>query len=63
MINLCKCNNCDSILIDKNPQINAKEYDEKSDDVIKASEMIQLDDDGYYWACPVCMTDEFLDDL
>jgi hypothetical protein len=24
--NLCKCNNCDSILIDQNSQIGAKEY-------------------------------------
>ena len=24
--NLCKCNMCDSILIDQNPQIGAKEY-------------------------------------
>lgn len=24
---LCKCNNCDSILIDKNPQVNSIKFD------------------------------------
>lgn len=55
---LCKCNNCDSILIDQNPQIGAKELDTKDYPTIK--QMMWKDD---HWVCCVCKTDEFLIDL
>jgi len=64
--NLCKCNNCDSILIDQNPQINAKEYYLKGTElemqyipsIIEKGNVV----DGAFWACPICMTDGYLDD-
>ena len=56
-INLCKCNLCDSILIDTNSQINAKEY---TDTTKTDGELIILED---MKACPKCKTDEYLIDL
>ncbi len=70
--NLCKCNNCDSILIDQNPQIGAKEHlvyqgenysvDSENKEV---SEMQYLEDPNgeYFWGCPFCETDNYLTDL
>ena len=58
---LCKCNNCDSILIDMNPQIDATEKEVPKD----AKYMDYLwDKEGemYYWACPECETDDYLTD-
>lgn len=66
MVNLCKCNHCDSILIDENPQIGAEEYDLKdypqAKEMQRVSEVIN-DPETEYWACPVCLTDGFLDDM
>lgn len=58
---LCKCNNCESILIDENPQIGAKELEVPGN----AKEMIQVQEDGgtFFWACPECKTDEYLMDI
>ena len=54
---ICKCNNCDNLLIDTNPQVGAKQYDVTS---LKLDELISIDD---MRACPNCETDEFLTDL
>lgn len=63
--NLCKCNYCDSILIDENPQVGAPLYDLK--DYPQALEMQRVsavinDPETEYWACPNCLTDSFLTD-
>lgn len=66
MVNICKCNNCESYLIDQNPKQNAPEY-------VKSDEEIEMqyfgggvkDKDGNsdgYWGCPICLTDEYLTD-
>jgi hypothetical protein len=56
---LCQCNHCYVILIDENPQINAPEYDLTGEEL----EMLREDDgDGSYWVCPVCLTDDYLQD-
>lgn len=58
---LCKCNNCERILIDKNPQTNAKKYDIKG---IKLHSMKYINDyENSFWACPHCLTDDYLIDL
>jgi hypothetical protein len=58
---LCKCNNCERILIDENPQTNAKKYDTKG---IKVHSMEYINDyDNSFWACPHCLTDAYLTDL
>jgi len=57
--NLCKCNMCDSVLIDMNPQINAKEHPLTGSEL----EMVLTDDDDPKWVCPLCMTDDYLVDL
>ena len=60
--NLCKCNNCGTILIDQNPQIGAKEYELTGNE----EEMQYMKDEEtgeYFWACPICETDDYLTDL
>jgi hypothetical protein len=60
-IELCKCNNCERILIDENPQTNAKKYDIKG---IKVHSMEYINDyENSFWACPHCQTDAYLTDL
>ncbi len=67
--NLCKCNKCDAVLIDQNPQIGAAEYDLEeggyATGVGEVDEMQYLKDNGgdMFWACPNCETDEYLIDL
>lgn len=76
---LCKCNNCDYILIDKNPQTDAIKLEVPDD----AKEMVMLGsplgnivteeqamsiareqkiEPDLFWACPECLTDEYLTD-
>lgn len=60
--NLCKCNKCGSILIDQNPQINAKEHTLQGKEI----DMQYKDDNdgsGGFWVCPICDSDAFLIDL
>lgn len=57
---LCKCNNCGTILIDENPQVNAPKFEltgneESMEQVTEADEV--------FMACPKCKTDAFLIDL
>lgn len=63
--NLCTCNNCNTIFIDQNPQIGAKEY------LIDSSKVAELQylqglithkDTEYFWGCPICETDGYLQD-
>ncbi len=57
---LCKCLNCDIVLIDENPQTNAPELPTPID----AQPMTQLNDDGgFFWVCPMCLTDGNIIDL
>jgi hypothetical protein len=62
--NLCKCNNCDSILIDENPQIDAIEYDLSKLPKIKPLIMdyLEIEGEGIYPVCPKCKTDDYLSD-
>jgi hypothetical protein len=61
---LCKCNNCDSILIDENPQFNATEFELQGHE--KHMLYINVGPKNcpeYIWACPECETDEYLTDI
>jgi hypothetical protein len=63
--NLCKCNNCDSILIDQNPQVNAKEFYLKGTELemqYNPGLIMEDEDDERFWVCPICMTDGYLND-
>lgn len=66
-VNLCKCNNCDTILLDQNPQIDAERYEVNGNfsETFGTVEEMQYDDSGEngYWICPICETDEYLRDL
>lgn len=58
--NLCKCNKCDIVLIDQNPQNNAPEFEIPG----QAQGMQFIDNkDGVFWACPVCEDDGSLIDI
>lgn len=57
-VNLCMCNNCGSVLIDTNPQINAIDYSVL--DNYNLEELEQIMDAK---ACPYCKTDAYLKDL
>ena len=63
--NLCKCNKCGNILIDQNPQIDAKEYPltGKELEMKWTGGLVEFQDDDPHWVCPVCMTDDYLIDL
>ena len=58
--NLCKCNNCDSVLIDDNPQTNAILHTLKGDEMT----MVEvIDENGVGFVCPICLVDDYLIDL
>lgn len=60
---LCKCNMCDSILFDENPNVNSIPIDVSTIEK-PINHMVQLlDDSEFYWACPNCSTDSYLMDL
>ncbi len=52
MENLCKCNNCDNLFIDTNPQANAKLFH------VAYLGLNQLENHK----CPICNTDAYLQD-
>jgi hypothetical protein len=60
-VNLCACNRCGTILIDKNPQSEAKTYNIEN---ISPVELKYVRDGDYgAWVCPACKTDGYLKDL
>jgi hypothetical protein len=59
MVYLCKCNMCDNILIDTNPQTDAKMYPYRN---VPSTESM-TDEEGGLIGCPVCKTDAYLTDL
>ena len=66
-VNVCKCNNCDTLLIDENPQIDGQKYDLTNDlhKMVLREDIDEVDrtESHYYWACPNCLTDGFLTDI
>lgn len=59
MVYLCKCNMCDNILIDTNPQADAKQYPYRN---VPSTESM-TDEEGGLIGCPFCKTDAYLTDL
>lgn len=63
MENLCKCNNCNSIMYDENPQVGATKFDPKTIDV-EILPMELLNEEGEsFWGCGNCKTDAYLMDF
>lgn len=60
---LCKCNNCDEIWEDLNPSGNSFEVDPDELDEIPLPLELFEDDDGEFWGCPLCGTDDYLADI
>ena len=63
--NLCKCTNCDTIMIDQNSQVDATlhELTGKEVEMQYMQGLIEHGGTHYYWVCPICETDEYLIDL
>lgn len=60
---LCKCNMCDSILFDENPNVNSIPIDATTIEK-PINHMIQFQEGNeFYWVCPNCNTDSYLMDL
>lgn len=59
VIKLCKCNNCDAVLIDKNPQVDTKEYTLSGNELSMVN-CVLGGDLIPFWGCPNCLTDEYL---
>lgn len=61
---LCKCINCETIMVDKNPS-DQPEFEIPEN----AKEMVQCNDEdtprkyGFFWGCPVCKTDGYFIDV
>lgn len=58
---ICRCNNCDNILIDENPKIDAKEAELTGSELYM--EKFSDEDHDSFWGCPVCETDAYLIDI
>lgn len=57
---LCKCNNCDTVMIDQNPKSDTPEFEIPDN----ATDMQFIDAaSGGFWACPVCEDDGYLMDI
>lgn len=58
---LCKCNNCNNVMIDENPKKDAKQIEVPP----HVQNMIfwHPEKEEAFWACPTCLTDEYLKDL
>jgi len=74
-VNLCQCNNCGNIFIDQNSQIGAKQYrvdttkvsdlqyiSEENDMTDPLKKKSEIDSNEYFWGCPICETDGYLND-
>ena len=59
---LCKCNKCNSTLIDENPQVGAKKHELKGLELNMVKSTLGSDLVPF-WACPNCLTDEYLTDI
>ena len=60
-VELCICNNCDTVLIDENPQVGAKKHKLKGGE--QSMEQLEASEGEFIWVCPKCGTDGFLTDL
>ena len=62
-VNLCMCNNCGSVLIDTNPQVNAQMIEVNAKEYDTLITGIDKKDGETAKICPNCETDSYLIDL
>jgi hypothetical protein len=72
-INLCRCNNCDTVLIDTNPQFDAPKFEADSKTIMGLQSLITIEDTElerfqkaekqFMQGCPKCLTDDYLSDI
>lgn len=59
LVHLCFCCNCNTLMLDKNPQTNAPLFPTED----RFVEMQYMTDEyGGFWGCPICNTDAYLMD-
>lgn len=63
---LCKCNNCETVMIDENAQVGAVLHELNGTEV-KMKQITEpttkADGQTYFCGCPICLTDDYLTDL
>lgn len=64
---VCRCYQCMALLIDENPTDNAKKVElEEGEKYLRMIRQADKNDNGeilqWFWACPNCLSDEFLID-
>ena len=59
---ICRCNNCDAILYDENPQVDAVEVNIETLNCIVYPMELLNDGSESFWGCGECQTDEYLTD-
>ena len=57
----CKCNNCEEVFVDINP--NDQPYFEMPKDGVYIHTCLIEDEDGMSYGCPTCKTDKYLVDV
>lgn len=62
---ICKCNKCGNALLDENPQTDAikRAINGKELEMVQIPEKCDNGETVYSWACPTCMTDDYLMDI
>lgn len=61
MEHLCMCTKCGKVMYDENPQIDAPK--ENSSFYSEIDNMVFIYEDGGFWACGDCETDDYIVDL
>ena len=59
---LCRCNNCNGLFIDKNPNVNQPLFEVVPNTSLDELEIL-TDKDGTFWGCPNCETNGYLQDV
>lgn len=60
---LCKCNMCETIMFDENPNPIMGQEKINLDLYPEIENMEQITNDDVFWGCPKCKTDDYLIDL
>ena len=61
---LCRCNNCDTIMIDKNPGEQPELLvPGNCKDMIECNDEDTPPEHGFFWGCPNCLTDGYFQDV
>lgn len=61
---LCKCNNCDAVMVDENPNDQPEfKVPDNAVDMVECNDEDTPTDYGFFLGCPNCLTDAYLIDV